>query len=418
MKTRTLIEYLLAVVIVLILGGLFGWYFFLRTQSQSTTSQDAARGYNANAPFGSLNGSTSVNAGNTAAGGTVSANRPPQLWQVDKTPVAGMAFVSDGTSTQLEYVERSSGYVFEADPQTGANTRLTNTLMPKIYEAQITANGRVIERSLDETGNITTFVGSVSTSTSAGSDATSTVGALTGLYLAKNIMHISADPNSSQLFYLVAGAGGVSGVMDQSASDGKQKQIFTSILPDWRTTWLSDGRIILTQAAAYGVPGYAYQLKSDGTLVPLLRGIAGLTVSPRSSGALIFGASGNNAIALFAQLPGASAVQLPIRTIADKCVWAPVSSATASSTSDTIAYCAVPQVSPTGNFLDNWYQGALHTADAFWEVDASAGTAELIFTPGVQTPLDVENTTMDAGGNYIAFENGADESLWVLRLAK
>lgn len=414
MKTRTIIEYLLAVITVLILGSLAGWYFFLRTQTQTTIRQNVARGFGAAIPEGNAGGSAVLNT-EAEKSSAQQGQRPPQLWHVQSKPIAGQRFVGSGTHVRLRYVERASGYVFEANPETGQVVRLTNTLMPKIYEAFLTENGHVYERSLDTAGNITTFVGTLSTSTDA-SSASSSSQTLLGSYLAKNIASMSADPRSGALFYLVKNSDDVVGVSADWNGE-KQKTIFSSAIMSWQPTILGDGRIMLVQAAADSVPGYAYELKKDGTLSPLLGPIPGLTLRVRpASGAgapsaTLWGQSLRGVMSLFVQVDrNTIAVELPIKTIADKCVW--------TLGKDLVAYCGVPQGSTGANFLDNWYRGAAHSSDALWRVDASAGTAEQLFTPPSNTSIDIESVSVDSGGNYITFTNAADKSLWLLRLTK
>ena len=462
MKARAIIEYILAALIVLILGALSGWYFFLRTQTQSTQAQSAARGYETEIPSASGVESTasvpetesdpqkqtpqasmpapgegflsrmwnalmgrgtgvSEPAGSVSFGEAASFSnaalqiqtapaqaRPQQLWQVQNKPVAGMAFVQIGGNTRLRYVERSSGHVFDADPETGSIVRLTNTLMPKIYEAIITEN-HIIVRSLDAGDAITTFVGSIATSTQE-DGATSTMRALAGVQLAKNIMYVSADPRSTALFYTVKDTDGVLGIRSEW-NGTKQKQIFRSALMNWRSTLLQDGRTILAQAPLDSTLTHAYELKGDGSLVRLLDPAPGLTILPRSGGALLWGSSSGGSLGLFVKVnPSASSVQLPIRTIADKCVWAKADS--------PIAYCGVPQGIVARNFIDEWYRGAAHSSDAIWRVDAGAGSAELVYAPPTGTSIDVENLTLDSKGDYLSFTNAADKSLWLFRLVK
>ncbi len=438
MKTRTIVEYLLAVIIVLILGGLAGWYFFLRTQTNTLNSQSVARGFGVSVPFGNADGGA-LNTPSPSSGtdwaqqnsptNTGGGKRPPQLWQVASGPVAGKMFLGSGDEVRLRYVERASGYVFEANPETGKVTRLTNTLMPKIYEAYLTENGHVFERSLDAVGNITTFVGTISTTTET-SDPSSR--ALTGFNLTKNIVSMSVHPVSGALFYILRGSDGAIGV--NAEWDGqKQKNIFGSVIMSWRPTTLEDGRIILVQAAADGVPGFAYEVKKDGTMSPLLGPIPGLTLRVRSvpgGSALLWGLSDRGALSLFVQVSqNATPVRVPVRTTADKCAWAPdlhrestsdskAQSSLEVSGKDLVAYCGVPQGQPGQNFLDEWYRGAAHSSDALWRIDASAGTAEAVFTPPSDTSIDIENIAVDGGRNYITFTNAADKSLWLLRLEK
>jgi hypothetical protein len=62
----------------------------------------------------------------------------------------------------------------------------------------------------------------------------------------------------------------------------------------------------------------------------------------------------------------------------------------------------------------------VHTSDEFYEVDASAASTTLLYDPSGDTSaqLDVEDPSVDPSGQYIAFINAKDQSLWVLRIAQ
>src|SRR3989338_9615894 len=120
MKTRTIIEYVLAAIVVLVLGSLAGWYLFLRTQTETTVAQSIARGFGISIPEGSASGDTPDTPENAQAGTSAGqpVQRPAQLWQVEEEPTAGHLFVGSGRNLRLRYVERATGYVFEANPET------------------------------------------------------------------------------------------------------------------------------------------------------------------------------------------------------------------------------------------------------------------------------------------------------------
>ena len=406
MNTKTIIQYVLAGLIVIVLGALGGWYFFLRGQNSSTLSEGAARGFGTGtsptSPFGASGGSGS------ASSTSQSSNIPqtPQLWHIGTGPASGIAFATTTNGVRVTYVERSTGYVFAADPMSGQNTRLTNTLMPKVYEAVFAPGNHVYERGLDDSGQISTFAG-----TFPSLMATSSSQALSGSSLTRGIETLALDQKSGQLVYLVTGSSGAA--VWRSQLDGtKSKQIYSSVFSDWRLAVLSDSRIILTEKASDGVNGYAYELKGSGVLSSLVGPLPGLTTLPRgNSSAILFGASSGTGLSLFAQASASSsAVKLSVRTVADKCVWAPGNA--------LIAYCAVPQSPSTGAFLDAWYRGEVHPTDAIWRIDVGAGQSQLFFTPEGNTSLDVVNPVMDDNGTYIAFLNGVDRSPWLLRLNK
>ena len=423
-NTATILRYTLIALAILIAIGLAWWYFFLNSKGETQRETDAGRGAGQDAPsFGSAIGSTYDNilsslatlAGNADGEGTMT---PPRLLQVSKTPTAGLGFLgisppsrnaSDGqsTSTALRFVERSTGYVLEVLPQSGVVTRLTNTLIPRVYEAEVSRDGLVIERFLDgNNGTVATILGSIPAASSTAAD---TLRALTQKRFPDGIRSIAFGPDGKEIFYITSDeAGGAVGVR-VNADGAKPQKLFSSSILGWRAEWLRDGRIILVQNASDGVLGYAYELGKGGSLSPLVSPTLGLTVLPRrSSSALVFGASNGSSLTLSAQLDKKSSISaLPLRTIADKCVWSP--------SEQFIVFCAVPQRPTPANFLDLWHRGEVHTADAWWRVDMSAGSTELLYSSG-DIMLDVENPAIDDEGDYIAFMNAVDKSLWLLRV--
>jgi len=394
---QTILRYILAGLVVVILGALSGWYFFLRAQTSTTTAIDTARGLGRESPTFTGNvGSTATNVvgeGYGSASSSANSSVPAQrLWEVDRAPTAGMAFAqhsgTSATSTHLYFAERASGYIFDADPRAGNVARLTNTLMPKTYEAIFAPEKYgVLLRSLDGSGAITTFAGTFASAT-PGAPQT-----LSGYYLAKNIRQVAVDQKSGALFYLTSDPAslGIIGTMLQW--DGsKQKQVFSSPIASWRPS-LINGQIILLESPADDTPGYAYTLKA-GALMKLVGPVPGLDIAAHPSlNAFLFSSSSGGALALFAQVGKDAPVRLPLRTVAAKCVWLSDKSLT--------AYCAVPSGISSAHFMNDWYQGKVHAADVWWQVNATDGTAKILFSS--QQALDVQRPTIDPSGNYIAF---------------
>ena len=427
-----LVRLMVGGIVILMLGGLVGWYFYLQAQKNTITTTDTARGTGTLAPsFEGTTGSTQVNQSIATqaistdiyhqAGTSTSA-----LWQVDSAPVAGVGFVHTLSGENLNYVERGNGYVFSADPRARQAQRLTGTLLPQVYEALIAEDGSVIERSIGAGGVITTLLGTISSTTARSASSTVTTAArispnqtgvdsqlpaLVGTYLAPGIQSIALNRTTRSLFYLIGNAqGGVDGVIQDWAGK-KRSAIFSSTLRGWRPMMLDDGSIIITESPTEMFPGFAYRMDVHGTLTPLIGNVSGLTVLPKvASPVLIYGASSENGLMLFARTTS-TAQALAITTTAEKCVWLPGKS--------EVAYCAVPRETPPANFLDNWYRGAVHTSDDWWKVDVNAGTAVRFYSPASDNvSLDVKDPVIDSTGNYIAFINATNESLWMLRVAQ
>lgn len=401
-----------AAVVIIAIGALAGWYYFLRGAENAANQNYAAAGYGAIAPtFEGSTGSTYQNVISTlGAEGVSVGSSTSRLWEVSAVPVAGFGWVST-SSPALYFVERSSGYVFEADTNDRNITRLTDTLRPKIYQALITENAGIVERSIDTSGALITFAGTVASSSNAALTSTSSPDELQGNDLPPNILAIAADPVSSALYYLIQSPSGMSLVSTNVKGTG-EKNLFSSSITGWHIFAPGDGSVALLQSPLDGVEGYAYKLQ--GNSLSLIAQEPGLTILPHPySSALIFGSSSGGTLSLFARASASSTpVQLSLATVADKCAWAPGGS--------LIAYCGVPQSVPSQQFLDDWYKGLVHTSDAFYTVDASAGTSALLYNPTGDTnvQLDADDVSVDPTGQYIAFINAADQSLWVIRVAQ
>jgi len=414
--SKTYLRMAAIAIIVIAVGGLLGWYYFLHKAEVQTSTQNAEAGYDTAAPtFEGSTGSTYENTVSTLGEvpGISSASSTSRLWEVSEVPVAGFGWQS-GTAPTLYFVERSSGYVFDAQTRSRSVTRLTDTLRPKIYQASITLDGSVLERSVDDTGSLITFTGAVGSTTQAdvSDSASSSASDLIGSDLPTGITAIAADPAYDTLYYAIPGSSGVT-LVSTNWTGEKEKQLFSSAIEGWQLFAPGDGTLVFQQDALDGVEGYAYQLQKSGSL-SLIAEAPGLTVLPHaSSTALIFGSSSSGSLSLFVQSSAkASPERVSIGTVADKCAWAPGAS--------LIAYCGAPQTIPSQQFLDDWYKGLVHTADKFYEIDASAGSTTLIYDPSGDTnaQLDVEDPSVDPSGQYIAFINAKDQSLWVLQIAQ
>ncbi len=93
-------EFLAAAVVVVVLGGLAGWYFFVNQQVAETEQIGTSRGFGIDLPFGETGASVRPPEGETVVSlGTTSAPRKaPRLWRMTPGPVAGFGFRTASTS--------------------------------------------------------------------------------------------------------------------------------------------------------------------------------------------------------------------------------------------------------------------------------------------------------------------------------
>ncbi len=405
MKLNRLAYWGVAFVIVLLLGALAAWHFFLQGQQRSLAEGDAGRG--AGLPpqaFTGKVGSTYENvlsSFTTADSKDSAEGKARRLTKVGQNPTSGAGFITNGTSTELRLVERSTGNVLGASLD-GSLQRLTNTLVQHVFDTVVMKTGRVIMRSLDENGAVLTSVGGVA---STSKDAVP----LVRRSLPNNIRSIVGSPDGEEVFYILGGGQGALGI--RAKWDGSsEKQLFSSALSGWQLHWTPNGRIVLVQNASDGIEGYAYAIEKNGDIKTLARNVRGLTLLPHPNSQAILYSASSGGLSLYARPDdGSSSVLLPVRTIAEKCVWAPGT--------ELVAYCAVPQGELPSSFLDRWYRGEVHTRDAWWKINVNAGSAELLYSSGAEA-LDVERPTIDESGSFIAFRNATDQTARILRIAE
>lgn len=421
-----------ATLLVTVLGGFVGWLMYLRTHTDAIRAADAARGFSTGGGmlgalgtggdvqnagpgvttqgFGvtslaQVGGEVAVATSSDAAGDakTEGASEPiktPRLWQVVKTPVAGFGFVETEHGLELWYAERATGNVFAARPRGGDIERLSNTLMPKTQQA-LFGRGNVIVRRIED-GVLTTFAGTIR------QGATST--ALFGAALEKNVAHIDLNETTGEILFVRPTASG-SDIVSAHADGSKQVILFSSPLRNWQPIMVP-GRRIIAQLPSDGVLGGAYEIAKSG-ITPLTNPLPGLVILPKaSSTALIWSTSAGGLLSLFARsTPDATPVIFSLKTVASKCVWG-----SSRAVNQNLAYCAVPRSLARGAFLDAWHQGRLHTTDAWWQIDTASGASQALYA--MEETLDVRNPQIDQSGTWIAFQNGRDESLWMLRIVK
>jgi len=420
MKLRRIVWWVSIGLISIISSGLLAWYIVISRQQTSVEQLIRGRGFSEGVPtFREGTGSMRENFGSffdaavsvvTGSGGEGEAtSTPPKLRLISPIPNVGVDSFETASGTLIYFVERPSGNVFSVPVDGGKTSRLTNTLIPRVYEAFWTSEDSVILRNSGESGvSIQTLSANIGVATSSESGVRELVGA----YLDDNITAVAVRPNKEEpsLFYLTSGSQGTFGII--SNKDGSNpERVWSSAISGWRISWISDDIIIFMQKAASGVLGSSYALSIDSGDVSLIVGSKeGLvTVVHPTANAVIYSTSSGGDVSLFALIDGITR-ELPLVTLAEKCVWL--------SGDDLKAYCAAPTTITSSTLPDEWYRGEVSFKDQWFSVDPAAATAELFVDPEVEfgVSLDVLNPELSNDGNYIFFNDANTGTAWVLRI--
>ena len=208
-KIRVLVFFL----VIFLLVGLMGWYWYLRTEGSALTKLSTDRGFASSVPaFFGEKGSTFENIIEGLGfqrESSATTEKPPRVWRALATPSAGLDFISGATSTRLRFLERSTGYLFETDANSGKTERLTNILIPQVYEAHFSGDGSPLIEQLVENQK--------SVSSLTFQPSTSTFGTFAPIKLG-DVSRVVAHPKNREILALVRDNSG--GALIRSAWDG------------------------------------------------------------------------------------------------------------------------------------------------------------------------------------------------------
>jgi hypothetical protein len=443
---------LIFALIILILFGIGAFFYFHSEQNTLALQQNRIPsgqqnlqngGVNSSFPTGSesapitgtisnpLNTSTS-----TRVSGSTNSMQPSlplaELRQISQTPTAGGIAFTQGTSTIIRFMERSTGHISQTTTTSLLTERLTDTRIPAVYEGDWLKNGQgLYVRYQDASSqNIDTYYATIKAlsaqtalQTALSVSATSSNSAvveyapdeLSGQLMPSNITSLALSPSGNSVFYLQTTASGSQGTT--ATITGTQKTpIFSSVLNEWIAQWASANVIALTTKASINENGYLYFLNpSSGTFTKILGDIAGLTtlISPDGSSVLLSSSQKNGEITTYLYtISTGNYTQLPTKTLPTKCVW--------STKNISLIYCGVPEQIPSGNYPDDWYQGNVSFTDDFMSINLKTATTTLLAVPSalINQNIDATNLFLSPKEDFLFFLNKKDGTLWSLSLAK
>lgn len=311
--------------------------------------------------------------------------------------------------TTVRYVERATGHIYESFVDRIDERKVSNTTIPRVYEALFGDNGSsVLYRLLkDDNKTIQTFSGSLPKDVLGGDGLPE----LKGVFLSENITDITRSPDGTKIFYLQPFGDGVIGTSSFFGGD-KKSQFFNSAFSEWIPGWASN-KITLTTKASLFAPGFVYSVdESKGGLTKILGNIIGLTTHTSPTGKkMLYSVSSSKTFGLkILDIESRIANNINTTTLPEKCIW--------TKDSKTI-YCGVPNSIPSGNYPDAWYQGVISFDDSIWKIDVETGITTLLINPNdTGVPLDITNLSLDPKENYIFFINKKDSTLWSYKITE
>ncbi len=443
-------------------GGVLGFYFYLNSKDKVATSQ-----FGRSTPNTGSFGTPTVNRSITLPGNASTTQRTqtpeistkpatttatttlplvviPDLRHIYVDPVAGVSFFSkdifatttavtesvtlaNGTTTTvstkiikpaekkliarieiIQFLDRATGHMYETATSTLELSKVSNTTIPKIYEANLFTPETTLLRGLySNTDIIETRFGRLSLLT-----PTSTEKVLITQSLPQGMEQVAISPSKTKMFYIQnkAPLGIISNVDGTSAFTA-----FESAYREWIPQWPMESKITLTTKATAFATGFMYTLNpSTRALQKVMGEIVGLTtlMSPDGTKVLYSQSSAGSPNLFVLNNKDGSIRNLYFRTFSEKCVW--------SQKEADIVFCAVPQDIAFGDYPDAWYQGLIFFTDDIWKINTVSGETRLIAKLNQlgDQAIDVVNPVLNPSETYLVFNNKIDLSLWSLKTVK
>lgn len=346
---------------------------------------------------------------------------PQALLQIWKQPATGQRFITEkilqevlatsthGTSTVvikkvveasstiLLFVDRTTGYVYGHQVETGKTYQISNTVVPGVYDAYIFNNGkRVLMRYLDTTKKIITTTVSTIPSVTPDDPAlplTETT------FLPSNVTSVAVNKKGTLLSYLV--------VTDEGGSVYTLTQnnpllVSTSPFREWLLSYGGNTLYATTKPSAYvegstvTLPTYAYIVGNK----------TGLLSIPNESGTLLSSMWSSSGLLTFLSSSSGQKV-LPIKTLAKKCSWG----------TNGFLVCAVPKVLVRGTegLPDDWLQGSVSFSDSLSVIREKDGTVYPLFSfEKEKITFDIISPEVSSMNDLISFNRKQNGSLWLL----
>ncbi len=350
----------------------------------------------------------------------------PRLYELHKSPVAGVGFFETGKgadhTVSARYIERGLGHIFETPLATYAESRISNETHSQLAEALWGNGGKsVVIRSLVDQYGSTAIKSSIlnlgssissfarSTSTEPVSEFSETEEVLLPDYLP---FLATAEDGADKVFYLENGTDASAGSIVSFKNVADISKIFSSSFTEWLPQFPNQKLATLTSKPSAGIPGHLFFIDTKTkALTKVLGGISGLTTLTSHDGKLVLYAevlSELSSLSVYNTTTRESRT-FSIKTLPEKCAW--------SFKNPAIVYCAVPQTLPSARYPDQWYQGTISFSDAVWTVDTTTGRIQKIMTPDeFNAPaLDIVNPTLSSDDYYLLFMNKVSGTPWVYR---
>lgn len=331
------------------------------------------------------------------------------LTQLTKVAVSGASFY--GTTTAF-YMEKSTGHVYKIGLDGTGMKRISNTTIPKTFEALWSPKGdKLAVRYFEDSPsggmrlvikNFLADIGGLIKNNSA-----STTGEISATSLPAIVAEITVSPSEDKIFYLNYDDDVASGIVSDFKNKN-QRKIFEMPFGEFNVSWPIKNTIVLLTKPSSKAEGYLYFLnEKTGVLNRVISGIKGLTANVSPAGDKIIYSENNTGgvETKIYDIKNEKSEEFGIITFPEKCAW--------GKKDKKFVYCFSPEKILSGDYPDKWYQGVASFDDFVWSKNLVTGEILLLSR---SFGADAVNPIVSEDDGYFIFTNKVDGTLWSLKL--
>jgi|ETN02SMinimDraft_2_1059926.scaffolds.fasta_scaffold01208_2 hypothetical protein len=327
----------------------------------------------------------------------------PKLRKITFKDTSGYGIFGGGGTTTIRYIETESGNIFETNSTTLDSTRITNTTILQTINSFWVNKDNVVIQYIDENDEIQIFSAEIVPD----EEDVAQPSTLVGSFWEKNIEQI--DVFGERIFGILENSAGSIGIISSPDLEN-QETVLDTPLKEILTSWVNRNTISINTKPSSKSFGYLYLLDTNNkTLDEALSRIIGLnSIVSRDKNKILYSTSVNKSASLrFLDRETGITKEVGIKTFVDKCVW--------DESEEDTTYCAVPRDLNFRNLPDNWYKGIVSFSDDIWKINLETEEMELVME--LTENIDVVNLKINETGDYLAFLNKKDMTLWGIDLS-
>lgn len=408
MNKKTYITIL--VVLLVTLFGLVSYYFLIpKNTTQDTDKLGVFRNF---FPFGGdeviPEDRPVINENITDGESEVTSQElAKKLRKLSGEPVSGAGTLDVKAGTIVRYIEKATGHIFEVELFSPRQGRISNTTIPKVYDAVWgNKNSSLIARYLKEDDETVDTFSLILKETS-----TTTENTISGIAFPGRISDVSIF--GASVFFIEQGDSFSNGYIS-NFNGGNKKLVWNSPIRELISQYINNSIVALTTKPEENTDGFLYFVNtSNASTKKVLGNIKGLStlVSTDASKVLYLDQNDGISFNIYEISRGIYEKTSP-ETFPEKCVW--------SQKNKNLFYCAVPKDLVQNGSLTLWYKGLVQYKDDIWKYDLINKTSEIVANLSSESEdnIDVIKPILSENEQYLIFINKRDNSLWSLDLTK